>query len=81
MLQASSQGGNTYLALGQTSSLSHLAPYVRKSRERYYNLLKDTINSIDELNNTVDALVKKEVASGVQTLQYQIFTLATTNGR
>lgn len=66
---------------GQTSSLSHLAPYVRKSRERYYNLLKDTINSIDELNNTVDALVKKEVASGVQTLQYQIFTLATTNGR
>lgn len=66
---------------GQTSSLSHLAPYVRKSRERYYDLLKDTINSIDELNNTVDKLVKKEIASGVQTIQYQIQTLATSNGQ
>ena len=66
---------------GQTSSLSHLAPYVRKSRERYYDLLKDTIHSIDELNNTVDKLVKKEVASGVQTIQYQIQTLATSNGQ
>lgn len=66
---------------GQTSSLSHLAPYVRKSRERYYNLLKDTINSVEELNQAVDKLLRKEVASGVQTIQYQIQTLATSNGQ
>lgn len=65
---------------GQTTSLSHLAPYIRKSRERYYKLLKDTISSVDELNRTVEELVKKEVASGVQTIQYQIQTLATANG-
>ena len=66
---------------GQTTSLSHLAPYVRKSKERYYNLLKDTITSVDELNKTVDVLLKKEIASGVQTIQYQIQTLATSNGQ
>lgn len=66
---------------GQTSSLSHLAPYVRKSKERYYNLLKDSITNIDDLNNAVDKLLKKEVASGVQTIQYQIQTLATANGQ
>ena len=66
---------------GQTTSLSHLAPYVRKSKERYYNLLKDTITSVDELNRTVDVLLKKEIASGVQTIQYQIQTLATSNGQ
>ena len=66
---------------GQTTSLSHLAPYVRKSKERYYNLLKDEITNIDDLNKAVDKLLKKEVASGVQTIQYQIQTLATSNGR
>lgn len=66
---------------GQTTSLSHLAPYVRKSKERYYSLLKDEITNIDDLNKAVDKLLKKEVASGVQTIQYQIQTLATSNGR
>ena len=80
MLQVSKQSGNIHLTLGQTTSLSHLAPYIRKSRERYYKLLKDTISSVDELNRTVEELVKKEVASGVQTIQYQIQTLATANG-
>ena len=37
--------------------------------------------NIDDLNNAVDKLLKKEVASGVQTIQYQIQTLATANGR
>lgn len=66
---------------GQTTSLSHLAPYVRKSKERYYSLLKDEITNIDDLNKAVDKLLKKEVASGVQTIQYQIQTLATSNGQ
>ena len=81
MLQVSKQSGNIHLTLGQTTSLSHLAPYIRKSRERYYKLLKDTISSVDELNESVDKLVKKEVESGVQTIQYQIQTLATANGQ
>ena len=66
---------------GQTISLAHLAPYIRKSKERYYNLLKDTISSQEELEQAVHSLLRKEVASGVQTLQYQIITLSTTNGR
>ena len=63
---------------GQTTSLSHLAPYVRKSKQRYYELLKDTIENKEELDKAVDKLLKKEVASGVQTIQYQILTLATS---
>lgn len=66
---------------GQTTSLSHLAPYVRKSKQRYYELLKDTIENKEELDKAVDKLLKKEVASGVQTIQYQILTLATSNGQ
>lgn len=60
---------------------SHLAPYVRKSKQRYYDLLKDTIDDKDLLNKTVNELLKKEVASGVQTIQYQINTLNSTNGQ
>ena len=66
---------------GQTMTTSHLAPYVRKSRQRYYDLLKDTIEDKDLLNKTVDELLKKEVSSGVQTIQYQINTLNSTNGQ
>ena len=39
------------------------------------------ITDVDTLNKTVEKLVKKEVASGVQTIQYQIQTLASSNGQ
>ena len=72
---ASSQYG------GQSLNIKHLGMYLKRSEDRYYELLKDVITDIDELNHTVDTLVAKELASGVQTIQYQINTLMTTNGQ
>ena len=72
---ASSQYG------GQSVDIRHLGKYLRRSREKYKLLLKDTIADQDELQKTVDALLKKELQSGVQTIQYQINTLMTTNGQ
>lgn len=72
---ASSQYG------GQSIAVKHLGKYLKRSEDRYYELLKDVVTDIDELNHTVDILVAKELASGVQTIQYQINTLMTTNGR
>lgn len=72
---ASSQYG------GQSLNLKHLGLFLKRSEDRYYELLKDTITDIDELNKTIDALVSKELTSGVQTIQYQVNTLMTTNGQ
>ena len=66
---------------GQTITTSHLAPYVRKSKQRYYTLLKDTITDEVILNETVDKLLKKEIEAGVQTIQYQINTISSSNGQ
>lgn len=74
---------------GQTITLSHLAPFVRISEERIrrevknevYNILKydaDNSKSIDEI---VQKRLAKEVRDGVQTFQYQINTLQTSNGQ
>ncbi len=72
---ASSQYG------GQSVDIRHLGKYLRRSKEKYYNLLKDTISNKVELTKAVDALLQKELASGVQTVQFQINTLMTTNGQ
>ena len=66
---------------GQTISVTHLAPYVRKSKERYYDLLKDIIKNEKTLDETIEKLLTKEIASGVQTIQYQINTISSTNGQ
>ena len=71
---ASSQYG------GQSIDIRHLGKYLRRSKMKYYNMLKECISSQVELDQTVEALMKKELASGVQTIQYQINTLMTTNG-
>ena len=71
---ASSQDG------GQSIDIRHLGKYLRRSKMKYYNMLKECISSQVELDQTVEALMKKELASGVQTIQYQINTLMTTNG-
>ena len=77
---ASSQYG------GQTISLSHLAPFVdisrqkiradveREIRESHIKMTKVKINKI------VEDRVRKEIKDGVQTMQYQILTLNSTNG-
>lgn len=78
---ASSQYG------GQSITLSHLAPFVNESRIRIKEELIDEYNTlgivIDEnkLNNVVEKRVLKEIKSGVQTIQYQVVTLMTTNGQ
>ena len=74
---------------GQTFSTAHLAPYVRKSYEKH---LKDFTNEMNELGfadnfNQETARkaalqrTKKEIKDGVQTIQYQLNTLMTTNGQ
>ena len=72
---ASSQYG------GQSIDIRHLGKYLRLSRQRYYEMLKDSIESPEELETAVDKLTKKELTAGVQTVQYQINTLMTTNGQ
>ena len=78
---ASSQYG------GQSISLSHLAPFVQTSREK---IKKQLISECEQFGFEMDddklfALVEKrlrdEVSRGVQTIQYQVVTLLTTNGQ
>ena len=83
---ASSQYG------GQTISLAHIAPFVDVSRQKFK---KDAMNAfieftghkpetdeeIERYNDMVDSMVKEEIKRGVQTIQYQVVTLMTTNGQ
>lgn len=76
---------NTYG--GQTISLAHLAPFVDVSRQKYKREIKDEFLAIgreyteDEVNRMAEMRVRKEVQRGIQTIQYQIQTLLTTNGQ
>lgn len=83
---ASSQYG------GQTISLAHIAPFIDVSRQKFK---KDAMNAfveftghkpktdgeIEHYNDMVDSMVKEEIKRGVQTIQYQVVTLMTTNGQ
>lgn len=66
---------------GQSLNIKHLGKFLKRSEDRYFEMLKDSIKSIKDLQNTVDMLVQKELESGIQTIQYQINTLMTTNGQ
>ncbi len=78
---ASSQYG------GQSISLSHLAPFVQVSREKIKKeVMAEAAEFGVEMNEEqIDGLtekrVREEVARGVQTIQYQVVTLLTTNGQ
>ena len=78
---ASSQYG------GQTISLSHLAPFVQVSREKFRKqvIAEYDANGIDytdeQVERAVAMRVKEEIKKGVQTIQYQVITLMTTNGQ
>jgi len=72
---------------GQSISLAHLAPFVQVSRE---NIRKDVMmeaammnGQLDDtlINRIVEKRLRKEVQKGVQTIQYQVVTLMTTNGQ
>lgn len=72
---------------GQTFSLAHLAPFVDVSRQRIRNEVKQEMadggfNLTDEqIEGVVKSRLAKEIKAGVQTIQYQIVTLMTTNGQ
>lgn len=72
---------------GQTMSLSHLAPYVRVSENKIRNELKEELNSInkkithEEFESIVQSRLKKEIKDSVQTFNYQISTMNSTNGQ
>ncbi|MBQ1922133.1 MAG: anaerobic ribonucleoside-triphosphate reductase, partial [Ruminococcus sp.] len=72
---------------GQSISLTHLAPFVQISREK---IRKETLAEIEEMgveiseekiHQIVEERLRKEVNRGVQTIQYQVVTLLTTNGQ
>lgn len=71
------------MVLGQTISLAHLAPFVDISRQKIRAQLEKELPQLDiaEINRVTELRVKDEIRRGVQTLQYQILTLLTTNGQ
>lgn len=76
---------------GQSISLAHLAPFVNVSRksirkkvteELYDNgLISEYDEDLAEVINITDKRLKEEIEKGVQTIQYQLVTLMTTNGQ
>ena len=72
---------------GQTITLSHLVPFVQKSREKFRKQIRQEFEdngfkyTEDQVNATAEKRVKDEIAKGVQTIQYQVVTLMTTNGQ
>ena len=72
---------------GQSISLAHLAPFVQVSREKIHRDVVDELKSagatLDEqiVSSIVEKRLREEVRKGVQTIQYQVLTLMTTNGQ
>lgn len=72
---------------GQSISLAHLAPFVEVSRKKIRAEveaeLKKLLVDVEEaqISQIVEGRVRKEVARGVQIIQYQVITLMTTNGQ
>jgi len=72
---------------GQSISLSHLAPFVQVSREKITRDVKQENADIgraltdEEISMLVERRLREEIRRGVQTIQYQVVTLLTTNGQ
>ena len=72
---------------GQSISLTHLAPFVDVSRKKIRRQVYAEMEAIDahpgedKINQIVEKRLREEVARGVQTIQYQVVTLMTTNGQ
>ncbi len=72
---------------GQSISLTHLAPFVQVSREKISASLKKEIEdtglklSDEQFSTMVERRLREEISRGVQTIQYQVVTLLTTNGQ
>ena len=69
---------------GQSVDLKHLGKYLRKSKMKFRKDLEENYKdklSQDIIDEMVEQRLKKELSAGVQTIQYQINTLMTTNGQ
>ena len=72
---------------GQSISLSHLAPFVQTSREKIRREVAEELEDLgielteEKMAEIVEKRLRKEVNRGVQTIQYQVVTLLTTNGQ
>ncbi len=72
---------------GQSISLSHLAPFVQVSREKYRKRVREEFAAEDleldeiKINEIAEKRVRDEIKQGVQMIQYQVISLMTTNGQ
>lgn len=72
---------------GQSITLSHLAPFVQVSREKYRKKVREEFESEDleldqmKINEIAEKRVRDEIKQGVQMIQYQVISLMTTNGQ
>ena len=58
---------------GQTITMTHLAPFIEESRKQYSKITSDSI--------VIDKLLEREIKGAIQTLLYQLNTMASTNGQ
>ena len=74
---ASSQYG------GQSVDIRHLSKYLRLSKQKIEKQIRTSTPSLsdEQVKSLTESMLKKELSSGVQTIQYQINTLMTTNGQ
>ena len=72
---------------GQSISLAHLAPFVQISREKIHTEVLEEVKMLgcapeeELIREIVEKRLRKEITKGVQTIQYQVITLMTTNGQ
>ena len=72
---------------GQSISLAHLAPFVGISRKKIYEDVKEELLDInpnvteEKIREITEKRLREEIRKGVQTIQYQVVTLMTTNGQ
>ena len=72
---------------GQSISLTHLAPFIQISREKIRTEVLEEVRMLgceateELIRDIVERRLRKEITKGVQTIQYQVITLMTTNGQ
>ena len=66
---------------GQSINISCLSPYLKKSYDKNLRLCKQTLADEKAALDMAKAMTKKDLESGIQTIQYQINTLMTSNGQ
>lgn len=68
---------------GQSIDMRHFGKYLRRSKDKFEKDIRKTCPELsdDAVNKLVNTQLKRELSAGIQTIQYQINTLMTTNGQ